>query len=99
MPVIASVIWGAFLNIIGTVVGRALVALGLGVVTFTGVSTSLDWMKAQAVTALTSLPPELVQIMGVLKVGTFISIITSAVAVRLLLSGVQSGTMKRWVTK
>lgn len=99
MPVIASVIWGAFLNIIGSVVGRALVALGLGVVTFTGMNASLDWMRDQAVSSILQLDPQLVQLLGVLKVGTFISIISSAVAVRLLLNGVQSGTFKRWVLK
>lgn len=99
MPMLASIIWGAFLNIIGSVVGRALVALGLGVITFTGVSASIDWMKGQAITAILSLDPQVIQLLGILKVGTFISIITSAVAVRLLLNGVQSGTMKRWITK
>ena len=99
MPVIASVIWGAFLNIIGSVVGRALVALGLGVVTFTGMNSSLDWMRDQAVSSILQLDPQVVQLLGVLKVGTFISIISSAVAVRLLLNGVQSGTFKRWVLK
>lgn len=99
MSVIASVIWGAFLNIIGSVVGRALVALGLGVVTFTGMNASLDWMRDQAVSSILQLDPQVVQLLGVLKVGTFISIISSAVAVRLLLNGVQSGTFKRWVLK
>lgn len=99
MPVIASVIWGAFLNIISSVVGRALVALGLGVVTFTGMNASLDWMRDQAVSSILQLDPQVVQLLGVLKVGTFISIISSAVAVRLLLNGVQSGTFKRWVLK
>lgn len=99
MPVIASVIWGAFLNIIGSVVGRALVALGLAVVTFTGMNASLDWMRDQAVSSILQLDPQVVQLLGVLKVGTFISIISSAVAVRLLLNGVQSGTFKRWVLK
>lgn len=99
MPMLASIIWGAFLNIIGSVVGRALVALGLGVVTFTGVNASIDWMKGQAIAAIQTLDPQVIQLLGILKVGTFISIITSAVAVRLLLNGVQSGTMKRWITK
>lgn len=99
MSAIASVIWGAFLNIIGSVVGRALVALGLGVVTFTGMNASLDWMRDQAVSSILQLDPQVVQLLGVLKVGTFISIISSAVAVRLLLNGVQSGTFKRWVLK
>lgn len=99
MQIIAAAIWGAFLNIIGSVVGRALVALGLGVVTFTAVSSSLDWMKNQAINSIMQLDPQVIQLLGVLKVGTFISIITSAVAVRLLLSGVQSGTFKRWVIK
>lgn len=99
MPALVAVLWGGLLNILGTLVGRIIAAIGVGVVTYTGVSSSLDWLKTQAVSSLHMLDPQVVGLLGVLKVGVFISIISSAVMARLLLSGLQSGTFKRWVTK
>lgn len=99
MPALVAILWGGLLNILGTLVGRIIAAVGVGVVTYTGVSSSLDWLKNQAVSSLQMLDPQVVGLLGVLKVGVFISIISSAVMARLLLSGLQSGTFKRWVTK
>lgn len=97
MPYIIAAIGGMLLNIVGSLIGRALVALGVGVATYTGVSSLLEHASEYAIGAFHSLPPEALQILAVLRVGEFISIITSAVAARLLLSGLQSGTFKRFV--
>ncbi len=99
MPALVAILWGGLLNILGTLVGQIIAAVGVGVVTYTGVSSSLDWLKNQAVSGLQMLDPQVVGLLGILKVGVFISIISSAVMARLLLSGLQSGTFKRWVTK
>jgi len=99
LPIVVAAVGGVILNIVGSVVGRVLIALGIGVATYTGVSTLLDQLKDRALSGFMALPPEAVQILGVLKVGEFVSIITSAVAARLLLSGMTSGTVKRWVNK
>lgn len=99
MPVFIAAIGGMLLNIVGSLVGRVLVALGIGVVTYTGVSATLDALRDQAVSALGALPPEIAGALALMKVGVSISIITSAIAARMLLDGLTSDTFKRWVHK
>lgn len=94
MPVIAAALLGGLMNIAGSLVGRVLIALGLSVVTYQGVDTVLGKLKSDAVAALMGLPPELLGILGYMKVGVCISIIASAVAVRMGLSGL-GGVVKR----
>lgn len=99
MPVFIAAIGGMLINIVGSLVGRVLVALGIGVVTFTGVNAALDELKVQAVQSFSALPPEVVGMLGMMKVGVAISIVTSAIAARLLLDGLTSDTFKRWTLK
>ena len=93
MPVFIAAIGGMLINLVGTLAGRILIALGISVVTYTGVSSSLDWMRAGALAALGGLPAEMIGLIGFMKVGVCISIIASAVAVRMGLSGL-SGVVK-----
>lgn len=99
MPIFLAALGGVLLNITGSIVGRVLLALGIGVVTYTGIDTSLTWLKTQALSSAATLPSELLGLMAFLKIGECISIVTSAVIMRQVLDGVQSGTFKRWVTK
>lgn len=99
MPVFVAMLGGMLLSLVSTIVGRVLIALGIGTATYTGISTLLDYLLASSINAFTSLPPEAVALLGVLKIGEFISIVSSAVAARLLLSGLQSGSFKRFVKK
>lgn len=99
MPVFIAAIGGMLINIVGTLAGRVLIALGIGVVTYTGMSATLDWLKAGAVSAFGGMPAEAVQLAAYLQVGTCISIVTSAIAARALISGIQGDTFKRWVLK
>ena len=94
MPVIIASLLGGLMNVAGSLVGRVLIALGLSVVTYQGVDTVLGTLKSNAVGALMVLPPELVGMLGYMKVGVCISIIASAVAVRMGLSGL-GGVVKR----
>lgn len=99
MPVFVAAIGGMLINLVGTLVGRVLVALGLSVITYTGVNATLEALKSQAVQSFTALPPEVYGMLGMMRVGQCISIITSAIAARLLLDGLTSDTFKRMVTK
>lgn len=99
MPVFIAAIGGMLLNLVGSLVGRVLLALGLSVVTYAGVDTSLAWLKDQAIASAATLPADLLQLIAFLKVGECISIITSATAVRLLWQGMTSGSIKRWILK
>lgn len=99
MPVFIAAIGGMLINLVGTLAGRVLIALGISVVTYTGVSASLDWMKSGAVSALGGLPAEMLGLIAFMKVGVCISIITSAIAARAIISGISGDSFKRWVLK
>lgn len=99
MPVFISAILGGLIQITGSLVGRVLVALGLSTITYSGMSTSLTWLKTQAVTAALGLPADVVGMLAVMKVGTSISIIFSAMLARMVITGLQGDTVKKWVLK
>lgn len=99
MPIFIAAIGGMLINIVGTLAGRVLLALGIGVVTYTGVSASLSFIKTQAITSFGLLPPDMMAIIGLMKVGVCISIVTSAITARLVLNGLTGDTVKKWVIK
>lgn len=99
MPAFLAMLGGVLISVVGTLAGRVLIALGVGVVTYTGMSATLDWAKAQALSSIGLLPPEVVGILSVMKVGVCISIVTSAISARLLINGIGSDSFKRWVLK
>lgn len=99
MPVFIASLLGGLINIVATMAGRVLIGLGIGVVTYTGFKMGLDLLKADAVVALMGLPANVLDILGVLKVGVCISIVTSAVAARLVINGLAGDAFKRWVLK
>lgn len=99
MPVFISTLLGGLLSLTGSVVGRILIALGVSSVTYTGLSTSFDFLKDQAIGAAGMLPPDVVGMMSTLKVGVCISIITSAMTARLVINGMSGDAFKRFVLK
>lgn len=96
MPGWIEAFWAGFLNIVASAAGRVLTALGFGTVTFTGTNMTLTWLRDQAVAAFQGLPAEAVQLMSFLKLGTAISIIFSAILVRMLLTRLFVSATKVW---
>lgn len=99
MPAFIAALLGGLVNIAGTIAGQVLIGLGISVVTYSGVDTTINWLKSGAVAALGGLPAEVIGILGLMQVGVCISMVFSAMAVRLTLNGLTSGTFKRWVNK
>lgn len=99
MPRILLALGTLLLELCGSIAGRVLIALGIGVATYTGISTTAGWLKGQAVAAFVGLGPEVLGILGMLKVGVCINIIFSAMFARALINGIQGDTFKRWVHK
>jgi hypothetical protein len=99
MPVFVPALLGGLVNIAASVAGRVLIALGISVITFSGLNVTLGWVKSQVVSALQGLPAEMVQLLAYAGVGEFISIIASAFAARMLLNGLTDGSIKKWAMK
>jgi hypothetical protein len=99
MPAFIAALLGGLISVAGTLAGRVLIGLGISVVTYSGLSISLDFAKARAVESLQSLPPQVVGMLSAMGVGQFLSIIASALSARLLLQGLTDGSIKKWVMK
>lgn len=95
MPAFIAALLGGLINIAATLAGRVLVALGYSVVMYTGIDTTLTWLKDQAVSSMQGMPADVVGLLAFFKVGTCISIIFSAVMARLLLDSMTGGVIKR----
>jgi len=99
MPVFLMSLLGGLINIAGTLAGQALIGLGIAVVTYQGMDTTLTWLKGQIVSNVQTLPADMIGIISYMGVGQSISIIFSAYVVRVTLDGLTGGSMKKWVMK
>lgn len=99
MPIFIAALGGMLINLVGTLAGRVLIALGISVITYTGITVTLDALKSQAIGALGGLPPEVFGLLGILRVGQCISIVTSAIAAKLVIDGLTGDTFKKWIHK
>ena len=99
MPALVAALWGGFLAILPSIIGRILAAVGISAITYTGFSLALDTFKADIFSALGATSPIILQFMGVLNVGTAINILFSAIAGRAAFEGYQaSKTILKWPT-
>lgn len=97
MPYLIAALWGAFLSILPSIIGRILVAIGISAITYTGFSLALDSYKSDIFSALGATSPTILQVMGVLNVGTAINILFSAMAARAAYEGYSaSKTVLKW---
>lgn len=99
MPVFVMALLGGLINISATIAGRVMIALGFSIVTYTGISASLTFLRANVVSSIVALPPDVVGMLATMKVGEAISIVFSALLARLLLSGLSSDSLKRLVQR
>lgn len=99
MPLLAALFLRGLLWVAGSIAGQVLLRLGIGVVTYTGTNLSLGWLKSQALSALQGMGGEYIALLSYMKVGVCISIITSAIVARAVMSGLTGDTVKRWVMK
>ena len=99
MPIFLAALIGALVDVAGTLVGRVLVSLGIGYATYSGVDTSVGWAKSQVLGAIGGLPGAAIQIAGMLHLGSVISIMCSALLVRLTMQGLTGGTLKKMIHK
>jgi hypothetical protein len=99
MQIFIAALIGALVQAAGSLVGRVLLSLGFGYMVFTGVDTSIAWARDFVVSRIAASHAQTVAAAGALKVGTCISILTSALTARLMLNGLTGGTLKRMVSK
>lgn len=99
MPLFVGALIGALVQAAGTLVGKVLLSLGIGYVVFTGLDTSLTWVRGTFFSTLTGLPAITLGVAGLLKIGTAANIIISALSARLVLNGLTGGALKRMMVR
>src|SRR5689334_4882567 len=97
MPTFFLTFFGAFLTFVGSLVGRVMVALGIGYAAYSGLTTLMTSLKSQVVSQFAGLPSTAIGILAVTKVDVGISIFFSAIAARLVLNGLTSDVIKKMV--
>lgn len=102
LPLLAAPLIGGLLaalaGAVGHIVGRVLVSLGIGYITYQGIDTSIGWARDFVFARLQGLPADVLGIAGLMQVGTMISIVASALVVRVSIAGLVGGA-KRMVAK
>ena len=99
MPAFIPMILGGLINIVGTLAGRVLVALGIGVVSYTGMSALVGYLRDNIVNAFAALPPQVLDIVYLMKIGPALGIIMAATSARLVLNGITSEGFKRLMVR
>lgn len=95
MPVLLGSLWGAFLAIIGSIVGRVFLALGMAVITYVGFGAVIDELASFGKVSLTGMPDEIKKILGLLRVGEAFSMVASTVTIKMIYNGMQGGRTRR----
>ncbi len=99
MPYLISALWGAFLAILPSIIGRIIAAIGVSAVTYTGFKLALNSYRDDIFVKLGSLGPTVVEFIGVFQVGTALSIVFSAMVARAAWEGFEaSKTVLKWPT-
>lgn len=99
MPVFIAALLGGLIQAAGTLVGRVLISLGFGYVTFTGLDTSLAWVRSMIAANFGGIPAQGMAVLSGAGVGSAVSIVLSAIAARMLLDGLTGGTLKKMVIR
>lgn len=80
-----------------SLVAKVLFAIGLGTVTYYGLDTFFVEIEQIFVNNASVLPIEVFQIIGVFKIDVAFKMVVSAMAVRMTLNGIVSGTLTTWL--
>lgn len=99
MPIFIAALLGGLVQVAGSLVGRVLLSLGMSFVVYKGLDSSLSFLRDSAVANFQGLPAASLQLLGLMKVGKVISIVTSALASRMSLNGMTQGSIKKMVVK
>lgn len=99
MPAIIAMLLGGLINVVGTMAGRVLVALGIGIVSYTGMQMLVGQLQTSIVGAFAGVPSQILAIIYLMKVGQALGIIMAATSARMVISGLTSEGFKRFVLR
>ena len=99
MPYFIGLLWGAFASVLQSLVGRILVALGISYISYKGIDTLLGSLKSAAFSYLSNVPPDLIGIIGLARIGESISVVCSALTAKYVIQGLTGGALTKMMIK
>lgn len=90
---------GGLLTIVGSVIGRVLLALGMGYVTFKGFDVAVGWLLAQIKSNMSALPAQVIQFLAFIWLDKAIGLVFSAYSAAALIRMAGSTQITKLVTK
>ncbi|HEY0563836.1 MAG TPA: DUF2523 domain-containing protein [Methylophilus sp.] len=100
MPLFLMGLLGGLGSIAGSLVGRVLVALGIGYITYQGLDIAISFFQTQAVSYLLSSGyQEVNAALNMLNIGKCINVTFSAIIARNVISGLTGGSITKTVIK
>lgn len=89
-------IWAAFSAIAVPLVVRILIALGIGSVTYVGIKALFDSLLANVQSQFAGFPTEVLDVIAVMRVDDAVTVLFSAIVVRLAFAGLTAaGAIQR----
>ena len=99
MPAFIAALIGGLVSASASIAGRVLIALGVGFVSYTGLSAAISGVSTQVFAALDAVPAIAVQVLSALQFDTCLKILISSYTARLVLMGLTSGAVTKMVFK
>lgn len=90
---------GVLAQILPSLIGRVLLALGISFVTYTGMSVAIDGLYASAQSSFSGLPAETLNLLAYLWVDKALSVVFSAFTAALAIKTLKTGSITKMVTK
>lgn len=99
MPIFIAALLGGLAQAALSLVGRVLIALSIGYVTYQGLDFLLGGIAEKIFEQFLGLNPTVLGVLSLLQVGPAINIQISAISARLVLNGLTSGAVTKMVIK
>ncbi|MFC5475913.1 DUF2523 family protein [Paraherbaspirillum soli] len=98
LAVFLPALMGALASLMASLVWRAVLAIGIGFITYTGSTVALNAMKQAVVSGFSGMPADMVNLLAFLWIDKALSVLFSAVAASLAVRGI-GGAVKKMVFK
>jgi len=95
MPVFLLSLFGGLGSIVSSLVGRVLVSLAIGYVTYQGVDGLLDVLKDHVFSNLNTTYPEIQAALSMLNIGKAVNVTFSAIVARNIIDGLSGGNITK----
>lgn len=99
MPAVFAVVVGVLLEIMASTVGRVLLALGMGFVTFSGTNVAITFLENAIKDSISTMPAQIVSFLAWCWVDKAISLMFSTYAVCMAFKLAGSTVMRKIVQK